>query len=114
MYFVYILVCLQTKRSYVGQTDHLRRRFQRHREGSTRTTRDKFIQPVVVYFEVGPTRAEAMRRERDDKAGSGCRRKQVLIARRDQSLCLFRLAADPKLATAESVGYIAGVTVFSL
>ena len=64
MFFVYILVCLQTKRSYVGQTDDLLRRFQRHRAGSTRTTRDKFIQPVMVHWEVYPTRAAAMRRER--------------------------------------------------
>lgn len=80
MYFVYILVCLQTKRSYVGHTDNLIRRFQRHCEGSTRTTRDKLIQPVVVHWESYPTRAEAMRRERYDKAGSGNRRKQFLIA----------------------------------
>lgn len=80
MFFVYILVCFQTKRSYVGQTDDLLRRFLRHREGSTRTTRDKFIQSVMVHWEVYPTRAAVMRRERYYKAGSGCRRKQELIA----------------------------------
>jgi len=28
MYYVYILVCLQTRRSYVGHTDDLIRRFR--------------------------------------------------------------------------------------
>ena len=43
MYFVYILVCLQTRRSYVGQTDHLNRRYRAHLGGSTRTTRDNSL-----------------------------------------------------------------------
>ena len=81
MYFVYILVCLETGRSYVGQTDNLLRRFRRHREGSTRTTRDKFVRPVVVHWVAYPSRAEAMRRERYYKHGAGCRRKHILIGR---------------------------------
>jgi len=80
MYFVYILVCMETRRSYVGQTDHLVRRFRLHGEGTTRTTRDRLIDPVVVHWEMHPTRAEAMRRERYFKAGSGHRLKQKLIA----------------------------------
>lgn len=77
MYFVSILVCLDTKRSYVGQTDDLLRRFRRHREG---TTRERLIRPVMIHGEVFPTRVAAMRRERYYKAGSGYRRKHDLIA----------------------------------
>ena len=80
MYFVYILVCLETKRSYVGQTNDLLRRYRRHCEGSTRTTREKFSRPVMVHWEEFPTRAAAMRRELYYKAGAGCRRKHELIA----------------------------------
>ena len=80
MYFVYILACLQTQRSYVGQTDDLIRRFYRHRQGSTRTTREKLITPVMVHWETCPNRAEAMRKERYFKSGSGHRIKRELIA----------------------------------
>jgi putative endonuclease len=80
MYYVYILVCLQTGRSYEGQTDDLLRRYWRHLAGSTRTTRDKLPQPVVVYWEQCSSRSEAMRRERYFKAGSGQRMKSRLIA----------------------------------
>jgi putative endonuclease len=79
MYFVYILVCRESGRSYVGQTDNLLRRFQAHLEGSTRTTREKIVAPFVVYWEAHPTRSAAMRRERYFKAGSGHRVKRQLI-----------------------------------
>jgi predicted GIY-YIG superfamily endonuclease len=80
MYFVYILVCLDTGRSYVGHTDDLIRRFHLHCEGSTRTTREKLRRPVMVHWEPCPTRAAAMHRERYFKAGSGHRVKGELIA----------------------------------
>jgi putative endonuclease len=86
MYFVYILVCLRTKRSYVGHTDHLVRRFRMHSAGSTRTTREKLVEPIVIHWESQPTRSEAMRRERYYKNGSGQRRKQEIIA---EGLSLF-------------------------
>jgi putative endonuclease len=79
MYYVYILACLDSGRSYVGQTDDLLRRFRLHRAGSTRTTREKLIRPVMVHWEAYPTRADAMRRERYFKAGSGHRVKRELI-----------------------------------
>jgi len=73
VFFVYILGCLETGRSYVGQTDDLLRRYRMHREGSTRTTREKIREPVILYFEVCGTRPEAMKRERYFKEGSGYR-----------------------------------------
>jgi putative endonuclease len=85
--FVYILVCLQNGRSYVGQTENLLERFRGHRAGSTRTTREKLIHPVMIYWEACATRAEAMRRERYFKAGAGHRLKQEIIR---SGLELFR------------------------
>ena len=79
MYFIYILVCLETRRSYVGQTDNLIRRYQLHLAGSTRTTREKLRRPVMLYWESFLTRAAVMHRERYFKAGAGHRLKQFII-----------------------------------
>jgi predicted GIY-YIG superfamily endonuclease len=79
MYFVYILVCLESGRTYVGQSDHLVRRFRLHLAGSTRTTRDKLIRPVMVHWEAFASRADAMRRERNYKAGAGHRLKTEIV-----------------------------------
>ena len=79
MFFVYILVCTKTGRSYVGHTDDLLRRFRMHREGTTRWTREKLAEPFMAYWEPHPTRADAMRRERYFKGGSGHRVKRQLI-----------------------------------
>lgn len=81
MYFVYILICLRTGRSYVGQTDNLIRRFHQHRDGLVRTTREKLEAPMMLHWEEFNTRSEAMRRERYYKSGSGHRAKHELISR---------------------------------
>ncbi|MCF3651871.1 GIY-YIG nuclease family protein [Synoicihabitans lomoniglobus] len=81
MYFVYILVCLKSGRSYVGQTANLIHRFHRHQAGLTRTTREKLTNPVMLHWEPCATRHEALQRERYYKSGSGHRRKHELIAR---------------------------------
>ena len=73
MFFVYVLGCLETKRTYVGQTDDLLRRYRMHCDGFTRHSREKIRVPVVLYFEAWPTRAHAMKRERFLKQGSGYR-----------------------------------------
>ena len=80
MYFVYILVCLKTGRSSVGQTDDLIRRFCLHQAGSTRITREKLITPVMVHWVAYPTRSEAVKKERYFKTGSGHRVKREIIA----------------------------------
>ena len=87
MYFVYILVCLKTGRSYVGHTDNLIRRFNLHKTGGTRTTREKLIDPIVIHWVACPTRGEAMRRERYYKSGSGNRVKREII---EAQLQMFR------------------------
>ncbi len=87
MYFTYILVCLETGHSYVGQSNDLIRRFHQHREGLVRTTRERFKDPMLIHWESFATRAEAMQRERYYKSGSGHRRKHRLI---EQALLHFR------------------------
>jgi len=80
MYYVYILACLESGYSYVGQTDDLVRRFRLHVAGSTKTTRERLRRPVMVHWEQFPTRLEAINRERYFKAGSGHRVKREIIA----------------------------------
>ena len=79
MHFVYFLACLRTGRSYVGQTNHMIRRYRMHLAGLTRTTRERLEQPVVVYWEVQASRSDALRRERYFKRGSGHRVKQDIV-----------------------------------
>ena len=95
MYFVYILVCLRTKRSYVGSTDNLVRRFRMHCDGSTRTTREKLFEPVVVHWEAHSSRAEAVRKERYFKAGSGHRMRQAIIAKEMELFSLENFSTQP-------------------
>jgi len=73
MYFVYMLGCLKTGRTYVGQTNDLLRRYRMHLAGHTRTTRNRLAMPVVLYFEILATRGDAIRREQYFKSGSGHR-----------------------------------------
>src|SRR3970282_1952419 len=78
MFFVDVLGCLETRRTYVGHTDNLLRRYRMHCEGSTRTTREKIQQPVVLYFEILSSRSAAVQRERYLKQGHGHRLRQKI------------------------------------
>ena len=77
-YFVYILYCPITCKSYVGQTSNLLLRFQEHRQGLSRWTR-LLKQPLCVHWEEYPTRADAMRREKYLKTGVGFEERCRLI-----------------------------------
>ena len=67
MYFVYVLESETSGRLYIGSTDHLIRRFHEHQRGKTRSTRHHGPW-AMPYYEMRPTRAEAVRRERQLKA----------------------------------------------
>ena len=88
---VYILVCLQSGHSYVGQSANLLECFRRHRAGSTRTTREKLTHPVMIYWEACATRTEGLQRERYFKEGAGHRLKHDLMR---SGLELFRTAPE--------------------
>ncbi len=70
MFYVYILKSQSRVGHYVGQTNNLEQRIERHNSskyGYTRRGRPW----VLIYSEKYETRAEAMRRERFLKSGKG-------------------------------------------
>ena len=72
-YHVYVLLNPDGK-TYVGQTGHLQRRLAQHNEPEFRGTvhTKRYRGPRrLVHCEAYPTRAEAMRRERELKSGKG-------------------------------------------
>ncbi len=63
MFFVYILQSLKDHSFYIGQCDDLDRRMSKHSEGMSKYTASK--KPLrLIYFEVYPSRTEALKRER--------------------------------------------------
>ena len=77
-YFVYILFCPVTRKSYVGHTSNLILRFHEHRQGLSRWTRS-LQQPWCVHWEEHPTRAVTMQREKRLKSGQGYYERRQLI-----------------------------------
>ena len=53
---------------YIGSTDNLDKRIQQHQQGETRWTRNRGPWEVVL-TESFPTRADAMRKEKELKRG---------------------------------------------
>ena len=69
MYTVYVIKS-QSGLLYIGHTDNLARRLNQHQKGQARyTKRDSGW--TLVYAEEFETRAEAMRREKWLKSGTG-------------------------------------------
>ncbi|MCD2423568.1 GIY-YIG nuclease family protein [Niabella pedocola] len=65
-YFVYILQSGKDASFYIGQCDDLDRRMSKHFDGFSKYTASK--RPLrMVYFEVFPLRADAIKRERQIK-----------------------------------------------
>jgi putative endonuclease len=62
-YFVYILRSLKDGKLYIGQTNNLDHRIQRHNSGKVNAT--KYRRPLeLVYREIFGSRSEAMKREK--------------------------------------------------
>ena len=66
-YYVYVLRNPKGQ-LYIGSTNDLDRRVQQHQQGETRWTRNRGPWELVL-SESFPTRADAMRRERNLKRG---------------------------------------------
>lgn len=82
-YFVYILQSAATGRYYIGQTNDVEERLERHNAGLTRS--GKRDGPwVLVYREEFERRGEAMRRERAMKSWKSRRAIEKLIGRSGQ------------------------------
>ncbi|MDQ2658739.1 MAG: GIY-YIG nuclease family protein [Bacteroidota bacterium] len=70
MFYVYAIRSLTHNYIYVGLTDNLERRLSQHNNGQNRTTRP--YAPFVLIWSNGyPTRAEARKKEKYLKSGTG-------------------------------------------
>ena len=65
-WFTYILYSESIDLYYVGHTDNLQWRLERHNLGWGRFTK-RGIPWKLVYYEIFPTKSEAMKREREIK-----------------------------------------------
>jgi putative endonuclease len=70
MFFVYVLQSSKTLKFYTGYAADLVQRLGQHNAGITKSTKGRGTWELV-YQEECPTRAEAMRRERQLKSGQG-------------------------------------------
>ena len=66
-YFIYILQSLKDGRYYIGSTQDISSRLERHNEGRSKATKTRGPWQVV-YTEEFETRAEAVRRESEIKS----------------------------------------------
>jgi putative endonuclease len=74
VFWVYILQSETTGATYTGQTEDVARRLSEHNDPSNRRTLHTKRRPgpwLLLHAEPFPTRAEAMRRERELKTGKG-------------------------------------------
>ncbi len=70
MYFTYILKSVKDKRRYIGNTDNLELRLERHNNGLTPSTKNR--RPLkLLCFKKFQTRSEAMKYEKYLKSLKG-------------------------------------------
>lgn len=77
-YFVYILYSKKDKRLYVGQTNNLEKRLERHNNGDVRATKTR-VPLVLIWSETCPTRDSAQKREKFLKSLWGSREKRKIL-----------------------------------
>jgi putative endonuclease len=70
MYHVYVLRIKKSGRYYIGQTQDLSKRLEKHARGKTKSMKNRG-QFEVVYVEKYSSRAEAMKREKEIKRYKG-------------------------------------------
>ena len=71
MYIVYAIYSEQFNKIYIGQTENIERRMFEHNNGLLSIYSKRYKPWKVVYTEEYPTRAEAMKRERQLKSQKG-------------------------------------------
>jgi len=70
MYYVYVLRIKKSGRYYIGQTQDMSKRLEKHARGETKSIKNRG--PFeVVYVEKYSSRAEAMKREKEIKRYKG-------------------------------------------
>ncbi len=97
MYFVYILQSTTTGKFYVGHCDHLIRRFHEHASGKNKAThhRGPWWMP---YYEIHPTRSEAMKREYAIKANCGAKRVHMKRKTPPHAFALHASSPQPRMS----------------
>jgi len=69
-FIVYALYSLAHDRIYIGQTSDLVNRFTQHNNGESKSTK-AYLPWKLMYSEIIPTRAEAMKHEKQLKSQKG-------------------------------------------
>jgi putative endonuclease len=98
MYYVYVLQLKKSGRHYIGQTQNLVKRLERHSRGETKSMKNcgEFD---VVYVEKCLTRAEAMKREKEIKKYKGGEAfKRLLSSLAKQKITIAEMAEVPPSA----------------
>lgn len=63
MYYVYVLESEKDEKNYIGYTSNLKLRFDQHRKGLVKSTKDR--RPLIlIYYEACLNRLDALRREK--------------------------------------------------
>ena len=70
MYYVYVFRIKKTGKHYVGQTENLTKRLEKHSRGETKSMKNRG-EFEMVYVEKCSTRSDAMRREKEIKSYKG-------------------------------------------
>ena len=70
MYYTYVLYSPKFDKIYIGRTDNLDKRFERHNLGLVRSTK-AYIPWNLIHIELFKTRSEAIKRERELKSHKG-------------------------------------------
>ena len=98
MHYVYVLRIKKTGRHYIGQTQDLAKRLQKHSLGKTKSVKNRG--PLeVVYVEKCHSRAETMKREKEIKSYKGGKAsKRLLSGSAKQKMNIVEPAEGPPLA----------------
>jgi len=83
-YYVYIIKSNFDGTFYIGQTNNLKDRLNRHNQGSVKSTKSK-TPYYLCYFEEYETRAKAMIREFEIKKKYNKSRREKLVSTFDKS-----------------------------
>jgi len=72
MYYTYVLQSEKDQKLYIGWTDNLKNRFEKHQTGKVHSTKDR--RPFkLIYFEACSDQGKAIAREKYFKSGFGRR-----------------------------------------
>ena len=82
MYYLYILIEIKSKNTYIGYTNNLRRRIKEHNSGYNFSTKARNYR--LVYYEAYLSKKDAQERERKLKQRGSS--KQLLIKRIEGSI----------------------------